>query len=75
MGGYLLFGPIGIVGALVGKTSEEKNLCRLAVKAAEEGVKLSVVEKQKEGVVGEATHGVEKGIGEAGKELEKLFVK
>jgi uncharacterized protein involved in outer membrane biogenesis len=75
VGGYLLFGPIGIVGSLAEASSGEKNLCPLAVKAAEEGVKLSVVEKKEEGIVGEATQGVEKGIGEAGKELEKLFGK
>jgi len=75
VGGYLLFGPIGIVGALAGESSGEKNLCPLAVKAAEEGGKLSIVEKKKEGVIGETTHGVEKGIGEAGKEIEKLFGK
>jgi hypothetical protein len=50
-------------------------LCPVAVKTAEEGVKLSVVEKKKEGVVGEATQSVEKGIGEVGKEFEKLFGK
>jgi uncharacterized protein involved in outer membrane biogenesis len=77
VGGFLLFGPIGIVGALTGASSGEKNLCPLAVKAAEEGVKLSVVERheKRKGVVGEAKQGVEKGIGEAGKELKKLFGK
>jgi uncharacterized protein involved in outer membrane biogenesis len=75
VGGYLLFGPIGIVGALAEESSAGRNLCPLAVKAAEEGVKLSVVERKKEGLAGEATHGVEKGIGEVGKELEKLLGK
>jgi hypothetical protein len=75
LGGLMLLGPVGLGGALVGQSSSEKQLCPLAVKAARQGVKLSLVETKQgnKGFIGKATEGVEKGIGEAGKGLKRLF--
>jgi hypothetical protein len=74
LGGFMLFGPAGLGGALVGESSSEKQLCRLAATAAREGVKLSLVEEQEnKGIIGKTTQGVEKGIGEVEQGLKKLF--
>jgi hypothetical protein len=75
LGGLMLLGPVGLGGALVGESSSEKQLCRLAVKAAEQGVKLSLVEKEQgnKGLIGKTTQGVEKGIGEVGQGLKRLL--
>jgi AsmA family protein len=70
LGGLMLFGPVGIGSALVGSSGDEKQLCPLAVKAAQQGVKLKLAPK---GVTGKATEGIEKGIGALGKGLKGLF--
>jgi len=76
LGGFMLLGPAGLGGALVGSSSGEKQLCPLAVKAAEQGVKLSLSEKgQGQGVVGNTTQGLEKGLGAVTKGLKGIFGK
>ncbi|HUJ67901.1 MAG TPA: AsmA family protein [Syntrophorhabdales bacterium] len=76
VGGFMLLGPIGLGSALVGSSSGEKQLCPMAVKAAEQGVKLNLSQQgQSQGVVGKTTQGVEKGIGAVTKGLKGLFGK
>jgi AsmA family protein len=76
IGGFMLLGPAGLGGALLGSNSGEKELCPLAVRAAQQGVKLSAVEKgQDKGVVGKTTQGIEKGIGAVEKGLKSIFGK
>ena len=76
VGGFMLLGPIGLGSALVGSSSGEKQLCPMAVKAAERGVKLNLSQQgQSQGVVGKTTQGVEKGIGAVTKGLKGLFGK
>jgi uncharacterized protein involved in outer membrane biogenesis len=76
VGGVLLFGPAGALAGLVEKSSGEKDLCSVAIEAAQKGVKLSFLETQKKkGVLGEASENVEREIGAAGKELQRLLGK
>lgn len=77
LGGLLTVGPAGIGGALTGQSAEVKNLCPLAVEAARQGVKLSVIEKRQKprNAVGTTTEGVKKSAGEIGKQLMNLFGK
>lgn len=72
VGGLMLFGPVGLGGALLGSGSDDKQLCPLAIKAAQQGVKLNMAKK---GVVGKTTQGVENGISALGKGLKGLFGK
>ena len=76
VGGLMLLGPVGLGSVLVGSSSDEKRLCPLAIKAAQQGVKLSAVEKgQERGIVGKATQGIEKGVGGIEKGLKSIFGK
>ena len=77
IGSIALFGPAGIASLFVTGSSEEGDVCRAAVEAAQKGEKLSVVEKkaQRKGVVGEAAQGLEQGLGEIGRGLKGLFSK
>jgi AsmA family protein len=76
IGGFMLLGPAGLGAAMVGSSSGDAQLCPLAIKAAEQGVKLSSVQKgQEKGVVGKTTESVEKGIGAVEKGLKRLFGK
>lgn len=76
VGGFMLLGPVGLGAALLGSSSGEKQLCPMAVKAAEQGVKLNLSKQgQGQGVVGKATQGVEKGVGAVTKGLKSLFGK
>lgn len=63
IGGVALFGPVGIIAALVSGTSGDKNPCLAAIEAAKKGSKVSGGEKPK---------GVGEGIGRS---LKKLFGK
>jgi uncharacterized protein involved in outer membrane biogenesis len=75
-GGLMLLGPIGLGSALVGSSSGEKQLCPMAVKAAEQGAKLNLSQQgQGQGVAGKTTQGVEKGVGAVTKGLKGLFGK
>ncbi len=71
VGGFMLFGPAGIGSVLLSEGSSGKDVCPLAIKAARQGVKLSLTENK--GIVGRATEGVEKGLGAVGKGLKSLF--
>ena len=71
-GGMVLFGPAGLAAMLLQGGSGEGNLCRVATEAAEKGVPLSAVEKQK-GVLGRTEEGLEEGLGAVGKKLRGLF--
>lgn len=75
LGGLLTMGPVGLAGALAGTSSETKDLCSLATEAAQKGVKLAVLEKQgqKQSTAAQAAQGVQKDVGEVGKQLLKLF--
>jgi hypothetical protein len=76
LGGFMLLGPVGLGSALVGSSSGEQQLCPLAVKAAEQGVKLNLSEKgQGQGVVGNTTQGLQKGLGAVTKGLKGIFGK
>jgi AsmA family protein len=78
VGGFMLLGPVGLGGALIGETSSEQQLCPLAVNAAQQGVKLSVIQKKQkkgDGTVGKTTEGVKKGMDELGKSLKGIFGK
>jgi AsmA family protein len=77
VGGIVLFGPAGIAATLFTGGSGTADLCGVAVDAAKQGVKLSVMQERekKTGPVGEAAEKVEKGVGKIGKELEGLFDK
>ena len=70
VGGFMLFGPAGLGSALVGSSSDDRQLCPLAIKAAQQGVKLNLAKK---GVAGKAAEGVEKGIGAIEKGLKGIF--
>lgn len=74
LGGFALLGPAGLGGALLGSSTGEKQLCPLAIQAAERGVKLSELEKkQDKSLAGRASEGAGKVIGGVRKGLEKLF--
>jgi uncharacterized protein involved in outer membrane biogenesis len=77
IGGIALFGPAGIAATLVTGSSGAGDLCRVALEAAEKGIKLSVMQERenKTGPAGEAAESVEKGLGKIGKGLEGLFGK
>ncbi|HDM79235.1 MAG TPA: AsmA family protein [Deltaproteobacteria bacterium] len=47
LGGVILFGPVGIATALVNTTSDQPNICPLAIKAAKKGMKVSMKRKSK----------------------------
>jgi hypothetical protein len=47
VGGFVLLGPLGLLGALAGKTSEP-NPCAAALKAAKKGVKESDLRRRDE---------------------------
>jgi uncharacterized protein involved in outer membrane biogenesis len=71
VGGLMLLGPAGLGSVFLSEGSSEKQLCPLAVKAARQGVKLNLTENK--GVTGKSGEEIEKGVGEIGKELRKLF--
>ena len=74
VGGFMLLGPVGLGSVLVGSSSDDKQLCPLAIKEAQQGVKLSGAEKgQDKGVAGKATQGIGKGIGGIEKGLKSIF--
>jgi AsmA family protein len=76
LGGEKLLGQLGLGGAPTGKSPSDKELCPLAVKAAQQGVKLSLTgEKQEKGAPEKMTEGVEKSIGEIGRGLKRFFGK
>jgi uncharacterized protein involved in outer membrane biogenesis len=75
LGGMALFGPAGLGSALLGSSSTgEKQLCPLAMQAAERGVKLSDLEKkQDKSITGRASQGAGQVVEGVKKGLEKLF--
>ena len=62
VGGFVLFGPAGILAALAGRSSSDKNACLEAIKAAELGFKTPVKKKpeKKQTVFDKTTNGVKK---------------
>jgi uncharacterized protein involved in outer membrane biogenesis len=68
VGGYALFGPVGIVSSLVGGTAGEENPCLAAIEAAKKGVKV-----EKKGPAGQTKEGIEEGVKGIEKEFKKLF--
>ncbi|GJQ58927.1 MAG: cell envelope biogenesis protein AsmA [Candidatus Scalindua sp.] len=77
IGGIALFGPFGIVAALIGKNSDDQNPCLAAIEIAKGGVNASLskeLEKKKssEKSVPQSIMGVGESIGNS---FEKLFGK
>lgn len=74
VGGVALFGPVGIVAALVGEKSDDENPCLAAIEEAHKGVK-ATKEKPPEGkgTVTKAIDGAKESIKGFGKKLKGLF--
>jgi hypothetical protein len=74
VGGVVLFGPVGIVAALVGAKSDDGNPCLNAIEAAQKGVKTTQEKPPEEkGVVTKTIDGAKESIKDFGKKLKGLF--
>ncbi|MEW5736585.1 MAG: AsmA family protein [Thermodesulfobacteriota bacterium] len=70
LGGMALFGPAGVLTALVGTNQEGKDPCRTALEAAEKG---RVSSGEGEGVLEKSAGAVEKGVKSLGRGIGHLF--
>ncbi len=77
IGGFFLFGPAGIAAIMVGGSSNDEDLCRVAADAAEKGVKLSIERKEenKPGAMEKTIEGIKEGFGKIGRGFKGLFGK
>ena len=74
IGGAALFGPVGIAGALVGKSdSNDENLCLAAIEAAKTGVKSSKKRKPVEKKSKRPEDVLKEAIPDLGKTFKRLF--
>jgi hypothetical protein len=79
IGGTILFGPLGVAAALVGKKTDDENPCLSAIEAAKKGVKLSKEEKpmdkkrEEEKPAENGSGGIKNAIDGIGKKLKSLF--
>ena len=62
VGGFVLFGPVGILAALAGRSSSDENACLAAIKAAEIGFKTPEKKKpeKKQNVIDKTTEAIKK---------------
>ena len=74
VGGVVLFGPIGIAAALVGKKSDDENPCLTAIEEAHKGVKIMQEKPPEEkGTLTKTIDGAKESIKDFGKKLKGLF--
>jgi AsmA family protein len=73
VGGVLLFGPVGIVAALVGGTKGEGNPCLRAVEAAKTGIRVGDEGGETKGLFERTGEGIKQGVKDVGDKVKELF--
>jgi AsmA family protein len=73
VGGVVLFGPVGIVAALVGGTKGEGNPCLRAVEAAKKGIRVGDEGGEKKGLFERTGEGIKQGVKDVGDKVKGWF--
>jgi hypothetical protein len=73
VGGFVLLGPAGLAGGLVGGSGGSQDLCPTAIEAAKKGVKISAVAKPEKKGTTEPALSPKGSLKDLGKGLKKLF--